>query len=79
MAMMLPLIVSCSPIQVNNTAPAPHFLGCKTTQDIIKCTDHAEKLDLLQSLTVMLQLRERQPKDERDEFGDCKPVSKPAK
>lgn len=46
-------------------------------QRVVANKDAAEKSDWLGVLTVMLQLRERQSKDERDEFGSCPAV--PAK
>lgn len=46
-------------------------------QRVVATNNATEKSDWLDVLTVMLQLRERQSNDERDEFGSCTAV--PAK
>lgn len=40
-------------------------------QHVVAANNSIEKADWLNALTVMLQLRERQSNDERDEFGKC--------
>lgn len=75
--MAMPLMASCSPIQVNDSCPAPRFPSCSTMQRVIKNNDPKEKQDWVSILTIMLQLRDRQEKGEQDEFGSCTaPASK---
>lgn len=76
------LLSGCSNLLVSSDCPVPVFPACQTIQHAAK-PDTPDSLwqDLAAMTRVMLKLREREPKDEREIFGTCRlaELDQPAK
>lgn len=57
---------------MNNPCPAPVFPTCETLAALGDAPDAVVRQQV-ESTTVMLKLRDRQPKDEQQKLVQCKP------
>jgi hypothetical protein len=74
MAISSLLLSGCSPEPVSDAAPEPYYPSCETVRHLAKeTTPDAVWQDVKNMVTVMEQLRETMPPDERPQFGKCKP------
>lgn len=62
----------CASTAVSNPCPAPIFPTCETLAALEGAPDAVVRQQV-ESTTVMLKLRDRQPEDERQKLVQCKP------
>lgn len=66
------LLSGCDNILVRNECPAPAFPRCETICHAAEgSSPDSLWLDLVDSVKVMLKLRERQDDEVREDFGEC--------